>query len=253
MQGLAVAAFGLAFVFMLSCGEHGLEEIFEDPSSDSNAEASSPSGRSSSSRSSKSSSSVQVFVFDENSQIYERDCHYDHYDEYADYVCDALAIPLIAGDIEAADGLRVGSVTNGIVSLQQPLPTISDKDLAYFLEEDEAAYYCTDYVQNIKVFYANFSLIGDEYTAGLDISNDDDSRGIEYWYFSKAGKISCDWKNDYSDYSSKKMNLDVNIGWNRIYYKYTIIDEDYNYTTEYTTSNTMTKPAKWFIRRQPNE
>jgi len=215
------------------------------PSQSSSGKSSSSSGKSGSSSSSRGSSSGgnrQGFAFDENSQIYERDCHYD---EYADYICEAL--PYADDGYIKAGGLGVGTVTNGIASLQ--LPAIPDQDLEYFLDEEEAAYYCTDYEENIKVFYADFAFAGNGYTAELGISDEQDNRGIVYWYFSKAGKISCDWANDYSDYSSQKMDLNVSKGWNKIYYRYIIVDEDYNYTTEYTTSNILVNPVMWFIRR----
>jgi len=239
------ASLSLALAFTTSCT--ALDEAIDgdEVSSSSGKKISSSSGNNGLS---SSGGNGQGLTFNENSQIYEEDCYWD---EDYEYNCN-IAPYTINGYIEVWGHGSVGSVSNGIVNLQLP-STIPSEDLDdfLFLDEDEIAEYCTDYT-DLKVYQASFELrdSDEDYAGDLNIRNDrnDADEGIYYWYFSKAGKISC-------NFGSMSRNIDAKKGWNKIYYKNTRIDYynddyddyDYYYTREYSTSNILTKTVKWFV------
>lgn len=127
-----------------------------------------------------------------------------------------------------------GSVTNGIVNLNLP-NKISDKYLSIFEEEK-----CSIFPEDIQYYQTQ-----DRYY-GFVITNDEDSRdflniqgmwfdgeieidgeifsadiieGIDYIYFSKAGKITCNYEYEYNDAKFKIIkDIDAKAGWNKIYF-----------------------------------
>ena len=84
-----------------------------------------------------------------------------------------------------------------------------------------------------------------EYLGELFISGQGgDEQSISYYYFSKAGKITCNHKEEYEDdgivheYNSI-YNINAKAGWNKIY----IISRHNG--EEITTNNILTKEMKW--------
>jgi len=220
------ASLSLALAFTISCT--ALDEAIDGD------EVSSSSGK----KISSSSGNGQGLTFNENSQIYEEDCYWDE-----DYEYNCNIAPIKANGYIQVSEFRAGSVSKGIVNLQLPSSIPSEYWEDFRLDEDEIAEYCTDYT-DLKVYVADFKLLDndyEEYIPTLNIKNDADER-IYYWYFSKAGKISC-------NYGNESINIDAKKGWNKIYYKETETEteEDYYHVREYSTSNILTKAVRWYI------
>jgi len=165
----------------------------------------------------------QGVSFNENSQVYDEDG----------------SLFTGSGDIILDDEFPMGSVTNGIVHLE--LPTIPDGDLEDFKEAHSGNLDCTDYPNGIKYYFAEKIVLtnsSNRFIGILRIGNEQYER-IYYMYFSKAGKITCNWLA--SDGGVLKYNLDVKAGWNKIYPK------KKSGTEEYSTNNTLIKEVKWII------
>ncbi|MDR2593823.1 MAG: hypothetical protein LBC87_03535 [Fibromonadaceae bacterium] len=208
-------------------------------SSMNNSSSSSEKG-SSSSVANNSSSSAQNgsgITFNENSQIYI----YNRYDG-GWYIGDAYTGSGVIKLIEySEDGneilINAGNVTNGIVKLELP-PTIPDEYFKNLLDEDEQSY-CTDYptdikvavVEGFKLFNSNGELLG---RLNIEYRDEQIREYIEYWYFTKAGKITC-------DLGSIIVKMDAKVGLNKTYYhtNYSIIER--------STISNVTK-VKWVIR-----
>jgi hypothetical protein len=237
---ILAATFGLAITFTLSCSM--LEDSSSDPSSSSGTGISSSGGNNNSS----SSGGGGQGAFNENSKIYQ--CEDVYNEDLEDWIreCQLYTDNEYAyiEDYFADNPLRLGSITNGKVSLQLP-QTISSENLDSFLEldDDEIAEYCTAYTPGIEKYIPNFMLLDsdEDYTgSSLEIANEDNNEGIMYMYFSKAGKIKC-------DRNSEKINIDAKKGWNQIYYKTIKDDEEYYSTREYSTSNILTTEVRWVL------
>lgn len=140
--------------------------------------------------------------------------------------------------------INAGSVTNGVVKLE--LPNIEDKYLIEFSDElewdeEEIADYCTNYSKDIKIAGGGFVLTSSEgkYIGDLEIYYGDKQieESIIYLYFSKAGKITCNFENE------EIYDIDAKAGWNRMYYH-----KSYNSSSrEFSTKNILTKEKnlKW--------
>jgi hypothetical protein len=175
--------------------------------------------------------------FNENSQIYNKDGN-----EYngSGVIKIRLSASYDNGNYSEI-AVNAGSVSNGIVKLELP-PTISDEYLCY-PEENNCLYLfswglgdrwglwgedeiekenegCMVSPEDVKIFGTdNFRLynnsdgigIGKFYDWGY---HDDDGNEyfIEYLYFTKAAKITCDNK-------FKKFDIDAKAGWNKVYIK----------------------------------
>jgi hypothetical protein len=210
VQTILAAALALAITFTLSCSSG------DDPSEGNGQGAS----------------------FNENSQIYNIDG----------------TLYKGSGDIKMQmyneDGkktltnINAGNVTNGIVNLNL-LQTIPDE----YLMDINGFSKCPDNPQGIKVFSAEFALINSngDYIGYLGIIYDDEqlNEGIYYTYFSKAGKITCNYDNDGYKYI---INIDAKAGWNKIYIRDKNTDEIYtNGIIEQSTSNILTVEMKWIF------
>ena len=136
--------------------------------------------------------------------------------------------------------LKVGSVTDGIVKLELPENIPNE-----YLENIFGSTNCSDSYGDIKAFVGVFVLTNDnkEYLGVLSIDYNDNEERISYVYFSKAGKIktTCNFEEDF------KINIDANVGWNKVYLKSNYESK----TIEYTTNNILTKEMKW--RRYYND
>jgi hypothetical protein len=153
--------------------------------------------------------------------------------------------------------LIAGSVTNGIVKLELP-STISNDYLYDFtgfniiIEQGS----CTDYTENVKIFYAPFGLSNSNGHYTLRFQYDEtrerngvregEAGGILYHYFSKAGKITCNTFDEEND--NEIVNIDAKVGWNKIYVRATWTNGIR--TQEWTTKNILTKKdVKWTISK----
>jgi len=212
----------LALVFTFSCSSGG-----------DNGDG----GGTSSSGGGSSSPSGGGIPFDENSQIYD----YDYSDK--PYTGNGI-IGYFPDDISFNESLNlefeVGSVTDGIVNLRLP-STVPDKLLEVY-----PAATCTESPSGLKYFILepiltdeNYFYIGDLYIYYLNSSKGDhqQSQQIEYWYFSKAGKITC---ND----ERRKIitNINATVGWNKIY-----TFKDKTDGGEISSNNILTKKMYWSI------
>jgi hypothetical protein len=127
--------------------------------------------------------------------------------------------------------INAGSVANGIARLELPT-TISNEYLKDFVDKNEQSF-CTDYPNDIKVFYASkmyFTLTNSSIDKQMLIQDEvPGNQRIQYWYFSKAGKITC----------GNIIDINVKEGWNTIY-------QNASEGTS-STNNILTKQVKWFI------
>ena len=238
---LLAAIFGFALTFTFSCsgGDDG-----DGNSNNSNGGFSSPSGGGSS-----SSGGRQGVPFNENSQIYDEDG----------------VLYKGSGDIKISTSnswqyneilIDAGSVTNGIVNLKLP-QTIPDEylDKWFDVNDDENQLYCTSYPKyNIRTFVAQFVLIssnGDEigslspyhleYEEKIRISE-----RIDYYYFSKAGKVTCKYKEEREGYTYiDDKDYDVKEGWNTIYLHRENTEKSKIH--ESSTNNILIKGVNWII------
>ncbi|GBU26103.1 hypothetical protein R83H12_02789 [Fibrobacteria bacterium R8-3-H12] len=71
---------------------------------------------------------------------------------------------------------------------------------------------------------------------------------IEYMYFSKAGKIICDFtaNDDFNTSRTKRDKIDAKAGWNKIYC-HSDYYADGSSIKECNTKNILTKELKWVI------
>jgi len=226
--------------------------------SSSSVQSSSSKGSSSSGDFSSSSSvNGQGVPFNENSQVYREDG--------IPYKGNGVIKIYVWNDDEneykIIDNISAGSVTDGIVNFKLPT-TISDGYLKPWIDEDEQKY-CTNYPKDIKAFRGRFVLTnsnGDiitELVIGIDQNRDKSDyeyQGIEYMYFSKAGKINCNFRYEIdcavgeggegSVYSKEECdsgiihstNIDAKLGWNKVYYR-----------GNKSTNNILTEEVRWVL------
>jgi len=120
-------------------------------------------------------------------------------------------------------------------------PTISDEYLLDEYLDDESQSFCTSYNKGIKGLNGDFVLTssnGDN-IGDLVISSgkygDGNREDINYYYFSKANKITCNWPD------GGGARIEAKVGWNRIYYHRT------KNTKEHCTNNILAKEVKWIL------
>jgi len=186
--------------------------------------------------------SGQGVPFNENSQVYKKD-------GTAYNGSGVIKILAYSPDDKNEDEIFInsGNLTNGIVKLNLP-STIPDKYLEEFppLDIHELSS-CTDYPDgikyfgndNFKLFNSNGERIG---RLKLERSDGQEGNGIVYFYFSKSGKIICDYEEEDERYITK---MDAKVGWNKIYVHSNYAD---GYIKEYNTNNILTKEMKWIIK-----
>jgi hypothetical protein len=220
-----VATFGLALAFTFSCSSD---------KDDDKTPSGSPSG------------GGQGGSFNENSQIYNKDgTRYT-----GSGIIDAGFIPNL---------IRVGNVASGIVNLE--LNEVPDNEylseyLDDFLDDGELAR-CISYPENIKFFGSGsrrFVLTNsngeDLGMLGASYEGEQMLEQIIYYYFSEAGKITCNfdvedvWEGGVDRYN-KILNLDVIEGWNKIYFRGYL--KNGIETWEFSTSDILTKEVKWIF------
>ena len=136
------------------------------------------------------------------------------------------------------DHIRAGSATNGIVNLNLPTNSPPDGYLKDFLEEFKDLD-CPTYPNGIKSAGGFFVLADDngKYIGTLNVRHMDEhiEEEIMYWYFSKAGKITCNFQN------LNVVDINAKEGWNYIYSHYD------SRTSKISTKNILTKEVKWII------
>jgi len=141
-----------------------------------------------------------------------------------------------------------GSINNGVAKLDLP-KNIPNGYLKDFLNDDKQLS-CANYPKDIKVVKVSwFELTNNNNDIGsLRIEDCPGTIGywerMNYWYFSKAGKITCNLSYD-GDRIINIIDIDAKAGWNKIYYR--SYDTDADYTSEYSTKNILTKEKnlKW--------
>jgi len=191
--------------------------------------------------------------FNENSQIY-----IDGNTLYRDNGIIKVPSGMTCGDGDCHWELigEAGSVTNGIVKLELP-PTISGEYLRDFISDDKDSprqSSCTDYPEDIKalnnLFYFQPLILtssNGEYIGNLImgyIFGENTFEFITYVYFSKDGKITCNFEGE------AIYNLNVKEGWNKIYWRrYLRSNTQIN---EWSTNNILTKEKemKWIILQE---
>jgi len=187
--------------------------------------------------------------FSLTSPIYLENCYEDEDNDY-ELICNPTVYPGNGYIVEDYLGV-VGTVTNGRVVSQQLLTKTPPADeLVDFVD-----YYISDYFDcskrdPISVYRIyRFGLYDDVdedgygfgYSGELRVQNEIDE-SIQYLYAQTAGKIVC---TDEDEYSSTSFNLDIQPGWNVVYYKRTYSEE---YSEEkLSTSNILTNQVKWVL------
>jgi len=224
---LLAAGFSLALAFTFSCSSGGDDE---------------------------SSGGGQGVPFNPNSQIYN---------EYCDYEDNCHIGEAYKGSgVITIEGIDAGSVKDGIVvDFELPLISIPDESFRDFFS-DEYQSSCTSYPKGIKVFKArDISLTdSDGNSRNLYLYAEHDNgkfgEGIYYYYFSKAGKINCNFKNegtDKDDGITYKYNgiydIDAKEGWNTIYLheEWTKGANTESEVEKWSTTNVLTREMKWTI------
>jgi len=150
--------------------------------------------------------------------------------------------------------INAGNVTNGVVKLDLP-KNIPDKYLRGFfdgeedfeegLTEEEIARACTNYSKYLKGTGGNFVLTSNsgDYIGDLAIVYEGERlyEGIIFTYFSKAGKITCNFERG----EIRVFDIDAKPGWNRIYFHDN--GDDNSSENKYSTKNILTKEKylKW--------
>jgi hypothetical protein len=197
--------------------------------SDGNSSSSVTGGDSSSSGSDTSSSSVSGGdgSFNPNSQVYKQS-------DGTLYTGNGIIKIRMNSDVS----IDAGSVTNGIVNLE--LPTILNEYLAELF--DYQRYNCNVNPNDIiglggddrfGLFNSNGELI-----SKLRIWDEQKSNAILYWYFSKAGKITCNYES--SSGEARSISIDAKTaGWNKVYEGSTI---------KYSTDNILTNNVRWTLQ-----
>jgi hypothetical protein len=131
--------------------------------------------------------------------------------------------------------ITTGSVTNGVVNMQQPLPlTIEDKylfDVTELFDDDN----CLISQKDAKISEPiEFFLDNDVSYIYLAIAYIDYSsqvmQGYYHLYSSKATKVTC-----------SKINLDIKAGWNKLYFVKNHSGE------EFSTDNILTGDVRWTL------
>jgi len=212
---LLAATLGLALAFTFSCSS--------DDGNNNNDGTSSGSG--------SSSPSGGGVPFNENSQIYD----------YKTGVAftGSGTIEVVRGSSCNDDACKwaAGSVTSGLVNLQLP-PTIPSENFKDIFSGESCSAY-----GDIKVFKPSLiRLTNSDGNSQLVINYKDEQTGqvIDYWYFSKAGNITCDNKG-----SNRTMTINATAGWNTIYRVTDRTSE--TLLQKYSTNNILTKAVKWEI------
>ena len=182
--------------------------------------------------------------FNENSQIY--------YDDLGDDNRDFSLINSAYkgnGIIEVLEHIRIGSVTNGIVYLELDKVVPADEYLGdFFDDDDETQRSCASYPKGIKILYGDFVLTSnngdDYYQLRIFYWDEQIEESIDYFYFSEAGKITCNFNENNRN---KIYNIDARKGWNKIYHHRTYSKN--GRTDEYSTNNILKKERelKWLI------
>jgi len=186
--------------------------------------------------------------FNENSQVYYSNGtlfkgsgtlyvagSYDHYND---------------GSVSEWNGVPIGSIVNGIVNLNSSLSAPPSEYLNDFLNVEALS--CSSYPEGIKAFGGNFVLTNDnrDFLGSLDFLYKDQqiAEAIYYTYFSKEGKINCERPaGTGKGETGAILNLDVKVGWNKMYMRTTRNPALENKTNEYSTDNILTKKLKWVI------
>jgi len=135
--------------------------------------------------------------------------------------------------------INTGVVANGIVQLEPP--TIPDEYLSGEYLDEESQKFCSSYTKGIKGLDGYFVLMssnGDEIGhLVIGYKGDDGNKDeINYYYFSRANKITCDWPD-----GGGGARIEAEVGWNRIYYRRT------KNTKERCTNNVTRKQVMWII------
>jgi len=246
-----------ALAFIISCAELNEALNEDDNSSSSGKRVSSSSKKNGSSSSAKNNNSSNGF--NGNSQIYNYECGY-YGDDDEDWTCKVVAY---TGDGFLYDWIlkkSVGTVTKGKVDMKLPstIPAENYEELNYYYFGDESEYdideYCEEYTKDVGKYEIRTDLResndGEGWIGDLRIQDDNSYDRIAYWYFSKDGKIKCDFYNVSYDLTFKK-------GWNQIYQKMTIRendDDDYPlYVDKWSTKDILTKEVKWFYSQDSGD
>jgi hypothetical protein len=230
----------MAFTFSCSSGDDN-----NGGSSSGSGGSSSPSGGSGS--------------FNPNSQVYNRD---------GSLFTGSGVIKIRANCIDGESGfsetlINAGNVTNGIVTWQLP-QTIPDEYLGTIYNADKQQNNgCTEYPEGLRglrdacgkdlIALVNSNLSADyinsnstaDYIGKLRIfeNGNNPNQTIEHWYFSKAGKITCNKANNSGQIN--KANINATAGWNKIYM---IAHNGANgLRDELSTDNILTKEVKWYL------
>jgi len=144
--------------------------------------------------------------------------------------------------------INAGSVTNGIVKLELP-QTIPNEYLSKSFLDKIATTYCTDYINDIKEFIGRLVLTDNNGTTlgelAMQYQEGSIIEVIDYSYYTKAGKITCDYNKGAGRDIYK---FDVKVGWNKIYCHNNYANG--NRTKECNTKNILTKEKemKWTLQ-----
>jgi len=186
--------------------------------------------------------------FNENSQIYYEDGTTPYKDN------GTIKVSSYTNDNELVY-LDAGRVTNGVVKLE--LPNIPNEYLSSFFSEDRISR-CSDYPQNIKSFGNDDGFVltnsNGDFIGYLNIAYRDEHivEVISYYYFSEAGKITCDYVLEAKDGDGGIVyrdiyDIDAKAGWNKMYGSYSIAG--LVETLKFSTKNILTKEKemKWTL------
>jgi hypothetical protein len=175
--------------------------------------------------------------FSENSQVYNEDGT-----KYTS-----------SGDIKISDDnddncilINAGSVTGGIVKLEltQAVPDEYLRDNPDEEDKENWERSCPGYTKGVKT-YSNrtFALISNDGESpigeiGIAYRDEQIRERIEYWYFSKDAKFTCNFED------IEFVKIDAKAGWNKIYFSRKYANGNIT-KSEFGTKNILTKEARW--------
>ena len=177
------------------------------------------------------------------------------------------------GTITVYRTLPAGEVTNGKVNLQLPtnVPDVLLEDIMLRLKDifnmtkhDDCEIYhqdcrdindfCTISPNDTKGLFEpelRLTIAGDQ--DGLMLQSKTGDNEILNWYFSKAGKITCDYRFEKigNGITIIKINIDAEPGWNKIYGVRLSNPNTGVESREYSTNDILTEKVRWTFDPSP--
>ena len=182
--------------------------------------------------------------FNENSQIYKEDD--------TPITNDGVIKMRFTQDDEytCANEVEVGSVTNGVVTLDSPLPVPPEDCL---IISSQPPFDCSSWPEDLKSADAEFILYEGEESMGrlemIYFEGETFRETAKYAYSKKNATITCNDSFEFEGWTETIIfNMNVKTGWNKLYEQTKVNAANKNATVKgNTSSNILTKELKWIL------